>query len=250
LQQWLLQAALAGDSEQLYERLLARGKVPSGAFGRNRLQVLVRDVLPYAQLWQQGVDSTQLHSLPCQVDIDGIQIHGRVADVLEQRVPRLRIGKRNASTVVRNGLDWLLLCADAKPRALWQLYLDEEGDLGPHLQPALPQEQARQALGALVGLYLQGLQQPLPYAPRTALAIHQAAADGRQEAAASSWYGSDYSYAEASEDSHQLLYRGRDPLAGQAHWQRFEQTCLDVMSLLTRGQAYDHPGHDADGENH
>ena len=249
LQQWLLQAALADDSEQLYERLLARGKVPSGAFGRGQLQRLLADVQPYAKLWRDGVDASALHSLACSVEIDGIQIHGRVADVLEQRVPRLRIGKRNASTVVRNGLDWLLLAASGQGRELWQLYQGEEDNLGPHLQPALGEQAAKAALAELVRLYLQGLQQPLAYAPRTALAIHQAAADARLEAAASSWYGSDYSYAEVSEDSHQLVYRGRDPLAGEASWQRFEQTSLAVMSLLTSGRAYRQPQHDADGED-
>lgn len=237
LQQLLLQAALSDDSQQLYERLLARGKVPSGAFGRGQLQQLVRDVLPYAQLWQQGVDAAALHSVACTVQIAGITLHGRVGDVLDERVARLRIGKRNAGTVVRNGLDWLLLCAAGHPRALWQLYQDPQDDLGPHLQPALSAAAASTALAQLVRLYLQGLQQPLPYAPRTALAIYQADAHARQEAAASSWYGSDYSYAEASEDSHQLVWRGCDPLADPERWQRFEQTSLQVMQLLTTGHA-------------
>lgn len=250
LQQWLLQAALADDSEQLYERLLARGKVPSGAFGRGQLQQLVAAVQPYAALWRQGVEHDALHSVACSVEIDGIQIHGRVADVLADRVPRLRIGKRNASTVVRNGLDWLLLAASGQGRELWQLYQGEDDKLGPYLQPALDEQAAKDALRQLVRLYLQGLQQPLPYAPRTALAIFQAAADERQEAAASSWYGSDYSYAEAGEDSHQLVYRGADPLADPQRWRQFEQTSLAVMSLLTTGtvvadEPADHPAEDA-----
>ena len=244
LQQWLLQAALNDDSEQLYERLLARGKVPSGAFGRGKLQALVRDVLPYAQLWRQGVDATALDSVACSVRINGIEIQGRVADVLDDRVPRLRVGKRNASTVVRNGLDWLLLCAAGQPRALWQLYQDQERDLGPHVQPALPAGTAQAALGQLLDLYLSGLQQPLAYAPRTALAILQADPGKREEMAAACWYGSDYSHAEAGEDSHQLVWRGRDPLADAQGWRQFERTSLAVMSLLTQGRA----GHDEEGE--
>ena len=231
----MLQAALDDDSEQLYERLLARGKVPSGAFGRAQLQAQVRDVLPYAQLWQQGVDEGLLETVECQVQIDGISVHGRVADVLPDRLPRLRIGKLNAGTVVRNGLDWLLLCAAGQPRQLWQLYLDDEGDLGPHLRPALGQQQARQALARLVDFYLAGMQQPLAYAPRTALAIFQADVEKRAEKAWQSWNGSDYSYAEAGEDSHQLVYRGRDPLADRQRWKAFEHTALSVMSLLTLG---------------
>jgi Exonuclease V gamma subunit len=120
------------------------------------------------------VDEGLLETVECQVQIDGISVHGRVADVLPDRLPRLRIGKLNAGTVVRNGLDWLLLCAAGQPRQLWQLYLDDEGDLGPHLRPALGQQQARQALARLVDFYLAGMQQPLAYAPRTALAIFQA----------------------------------------------------------------------------
>ena len=235
LQQLLLQAALDDDSEQLYERLLARGKVPSGAFGRAQLQAQVRDVLPYAQLWRNGVDEGLLETVECQVQIDGISVHGRVADVLPDRLPRLRIGKLNAGTVVRNGLDWLLLCAAGQPRQLWQLYLDDEGDLGPHLRPALGQQQARQALARLVDFYLAGMQQPLAYAPRTALAIFQAEEEKRAEKAWQSWNGSDYSYAEAGEDSHQLVYRGRDPLADGQRWKAFEHTALSVMSLLTLG---------------
>ena len=249
LQQWLLQAALDGDSGQLYERLLARGKVPSGAFGRNRLQGLVQGVRPYAELWRRGVDPAALQNLACSVEIDGIQIHGQVDDVLEAYLPRLRIGKRNASTVVRNGLDWLLLGAAGKPRALWQLYEDDEGRLGPHLQPALSPEAARAALAGLVALYREGLQQPLAYAPRTALAIHQASSKGREDAAASSWYGGDYSYAEGSEDSHLLIYRGRDPLADEQRWQQFQRTCLAVMQLLTTGALQADGQDDAQGED-
>jgi exodeoxyribonuclease V gamma subunit len=40
---------------------------------------------------------------------------------------------------------------------------------------------------------------------------------------------------EAGEDSHQLVYRGRDPLADRQRWKAFEHTALSVMSLLTLG---------------
>ena len=236
LQHWLLEAALEGDDNRLYERLLARGRVPSGAFGRLQLQALVRDVQPYAELWQAGVEDSQLQSVDCSVQIDGITVQGRVDAVLPDRVPRLRIGRLNAGTVVRNGLDWLLLCAAGQPRGLWQLYQDADDGFGPHQQAALSQAQAQSALSQLLGLYLQGLQQPLAYAPRTALALHQAEPAKRWETAASSWYGSDYAYAESGEDSHQLLYRGRDPLADPQRWEVFEQTCLTVMSLLRQAR--------------
>jgi exodeoxyribonuclease V gamma subunit len=130
----------------------------------------------------------------------------------------------------------LLLCAAGQGRELRQYYLDDQGDLGPHVQPALGQGQARAALAQLLDYWRQGMAQPLPYAPRTALAIFQAGADKRREKAAGSWYGSEYSYSEAGEDSYQLVFRGADPLADGQRWQQFEQTSLAVMSLLTSGQ--------------
>ena len=72
---------------------------------------------PYASAllgWMQG---EPLESRRYEVDIDGVRLHGRVADRHPEGLVRLRAGTLNGNAVIRQGLDWLLANAagDALP---------------------------------------------------------------------------------------------------------------------------------------
>ena len=76
----VVRATLSGDTEPLYPRLRARGLLPSGPLGERQFDAEQLKTRPYASAllgWMQG---EPLESRRYEVEIDGVRLHGRVAD--------------------------------------------------------------------------------------------------------------------------------------------------------------------------
>ncbi|GAE57190.1 exodeoxyribonuclease V gamma chain, partial [Xanthomonas arboricola pv. pruni MAFF 301420] len=69
LQQHMFDAALAGDTERLYERLRARALLPSGPLGRRQLDERVAQLRPYAEAFRQWRGEAPAQSRRLQVQI-------------------------------------------------------------------------------------------------------------------------------------------------------------------------------------
>jgi hypothetical protein len=212
----VVRATLSGDTEPLYPRLRARGLLPSGPLGERQFEVEQLKTRPYASAllgWMQG---EPLESRRYEVDIDGVRLHGRVADRHPEGLVRLRAGTLNGNAVIRQGLDWLLANAAGDALPLVQFHDGGDAGPGPHVLPALSVPAARAALRALLQLRQRGLREPLRFAPYTGWVLYNAPAEKQRSEGWKQWHGSDRSWGESSSDAWQLLLRGADPFATDA----------------------------------
>ena len=248
LQQQVLSALLEGREQGLYERLRARALLPSGALGRQQFARLLERVRPCAEAFLQWHDGQSLQSELYEVQLGDIRLHGRVDQIHPQGLVRLHTGPAGVAYVVRAGLDWLLANAAGAMLPLLQFHDGGQAGHGPHTLPALPREQAKTALKALLQLRHDGFKTPLLFAPYTGWDIYNSDADGREKAAHARWYGGDYSWGERNGEALQLALRGLDPFASENTAHRFIHNSLLIFSALREGKVpVESDGNNAEG---
>lgn len=241
LQRAVLDALLEQQTDGLYERLLARALLPSGPLGRREFEALVGQARPYARLYSEWRGSQRPRALTVEDAIDGTVLRGRIDNVYDHGLARVRIGEPNGPSTIRAGLDWLLLCAAGQGRPLVQFHDDGDG-AQRYERPALRAEQAREALRQLLQLREQGMREALAFAPYSGWALYSALRDGMSEEKAwqkmrERWTGdSGRNWAEGAGDAIKLTLRGRDLLADDGMREAFAATTEVVFDAVT---AYD-----------
>jgi len=242
LNQALLQAAIAGDSDRLHARLRARGLLPSGPLAARALDILSAQARQYAALFRSWRGDAVEAQLPIDLDLDGVRVQGRIAGVYPHGLARLRIGAPNGPSVIRNGLDWL--AANAAGHRLPLVEFHDLGD-GPMQggQPALDADTARAALRALLQLRTQGLAEPLPWGAYAGWAFFDADDEDKAfDAARKRWEGQNGGWGEARGDAFRLTLRGRELFVDATLTRRFAALSRAIFVPLTQG----HPDGDAD----
>ena len=243
LQRAVFDALLEGrDAAALSPALRARGLLPSGPLGARALAEVLRDVAPYAQAFAHWRGAAEAASLPLEVVVDGLRLHGRIEDVYPQGIARLQFGKPSGRIAIRNGLDWLLATAAGVELPFVEFHEDDEHGIGPHPRPPLARESAIDALHALIALRRDGLQRPLPFAPYSAwdLFCAEDAVRGIRNAA-NRWRGGERQWAEGDSEALRLALRGRDPFASEAALEEFAELAFVIYGALTQGEALPPP---------
>jgi len=241
LQQQVFDAAVAGTTDGLYERLRARALLPSGPLGRRQLDQGLRELHPYAQAFRQWRGDALADSRRLQVPIDGIDLHGRLPDWYPAGLGRVQVGGISGRAAIRHGLEWLLLRA-AGEQAPYQRFFEHDDGPGPHAMDAepLPPAQAQAALAELLGLYRHGLHAPLPFAPYSSWKYYRAAREGDLDKAikdAASQWQSDAGWSESAAPAIHLVNRGAGPFADAAHFIDFATTSHRLYTLLEHGRS-------------
>jgi exodeoxyribonuclease V gamma subunit len=237
LQRAVFDALLAGTGmEAMQSALRARGLLPSGPLGKRALADVLQEVQPYAERFGEWGGDAQAQPFPLEVNIDGLHLHGRIADAWPQGIARLRFGERNGPSVIRNGLDWLLASAAGEALRFFEFHEDKEHGIGPHERPLLDPAQARDALRVLLDLRTRGLRQPLLFAPRTGWTYYNAKnADSGLKAAHNQWQGGEKLWAEGGQPAYALALRARDPFASRDALAEFVRTATAVFAALDSG---------------
>lgn len=257
LQRAVFDALLAGaDADAMHPALRARGLLPSGPLGRGALADVLAEVQPYAEHFVQWRGDAEPRTLMLDVEIDGVRVHGRLADAWPHGIARLRFGERNGPAAIRQGLDWLLAVAAGADLAFVEFHEDKMLGLGPHVRADLSREAAIEALRRLLALRAEGLRRPLPFAPYSAWALFDAADPEKgARAAATRWRGSARSWGEGSGEALRLALRGRDPFADAESLQAFADVAHAIYGALVHGVAaaapegYAPPARDDDAED-
>ncbi len=239
LQQAVFDALLrGGDEAGIHAALRARGLLPSGAPGRRVLAAQRRQLEPWLEAFAAWRGDASPGTIPAETVIDGVRLHGRIEGVYPQGVARLRFGRPNGPTAIRNGLDWLLARAAGQDLPLVEFHETDDGH-GPYPREPLSQEAARDALSRLLQLRAQGLREPLPFAPYSGWALY-ANSDRFERAvklARDTWHGSGPDgFAEGRDPALGLALRGRDPFADEASLQRFADIAMGVFAAVLHGQ--------------
>ena len=239
LQRAVFEALLAGqDVTAMQPALRARGLLPSGPPGLRALDQVAREVSPHAQAFAQWRGAQQAGTLPVEVEIDGLRLHGSLAEVMPRGIVRLQFGKPSGRTVIRNGLDWLLASAAAIDIPFVEIRDDEERGIDAHVRKPISGDAAIEALRALLALRGEGLQRPLPFAPYSGWALFQKRENVSSglKGALEQWRGHDRGWAEADSDALRLALRGRDPFADDASLREFARIAGLVFGAVTRGE--------------
>lgn len=245
LQRAVFDALLAGaDADAMHPVLRARGLLPSGPLGRQALAAVLAEVQPYAQHFTRWRGDAAAQALPpLEVTIDGVRLHGRLADAWPHGIARLRFGERNGPSAIRQGLDWLLAVAAGAGLPFVEFHEDKVAGLGPHVRADLPRDAAIEALRRLLALRAEGLRRPLPFAPYSAWALFDAPDPEKgARAAAARWRGSARTWGEGSGEALRLALRGRDPFADAASLQAFADTAYAIYGAVVHGVAAAAPG--------
>ncbi len=240
LQQQVFDAAVTGDTHQLYERLRARALLPSGPLGRRQLEERLRQLQPYAQVFKQWRGDAVADSRRLQVPIEGVELHGRLSAWYPAGLARVQLGGVSGRAAIRHGLEWLLLRA-AGERAPYQRFFEHEEGLGPHPMDAepLPPAAAQAALAELLSLYRQGLQAPLAFAPYSSWKYYRTAQQGDLDKAikeAAAQWQSDVGWSESAAPALRLVHRGSGPFADAQHFIDFASTSYRLYTLLEQGR--------------
>ena len=243
LQRAVFDARLAGDDAAAMRPVLrARGLLPSGPLGERALAQVLHEVAPYAQAFAQWRGDAVPTSLPLEVAVHGVRLQGRLGEVYPNGIARLRFGKPNGPSAIRNGLDWLLATAAGVELPFFEFHEDADGGIGPHRRPVLSRESAIDALHALIALRREGLQRPLPFAPYSAWELFTATEAGRGvRNAANRWRGGERQWAEGKGDALRLALRGRDPFADAAALDEFAGLAFVIYGAVTAGEAMPAP---------
>ena len=243
LQRAVFDALLDGrDAAAMRPALRARGLLPSGPLGQRALERVLHEVSPYAGAYCEWRGAGAPTSRLLEVVVDGVRVHGRIDGLHANGIARLRFGKPNGPSSIRNGLDWLLVSAAGVELPFVEFHEDVDTGIGPHRRPPLSRESAIDALHALVALRREGLRRPLPFAPYSAWELFVAPdAERGLRNAASRWRGGDKQWAEGDSAALQLAFRGRDPFADAAAREEFIELAFVVFGAVTAGEALPPP---------
>src|SRR5690606_3667295 len=240
LQQAVFDAVLRGDDDATTHALLrARGLLPSGPLGRRALEQMRVQFDPYALAYGGWRGDATPESYRLEVPLEGVTLKGRIGNVFERGIVRVRFDPPAGRSAIRNGLDWLLASAAGLARPLVEFHEDRELGAGPHTRDPLDPAQARALLRTLVALREPGLRSPPPFAPYSGRGLLRAGdLRKRLEAAATKWHGSDFSWAESSGEALRLALRGRDPFSDEATQVAFIDLTMGIYLAVVRGELY------------
>lgn len=228
-------ALVADRADGLDRRLRACGLLPSGAPGRRVLADVMERVAPYAEAFSQWRAGADAGSMRREVAIDGVILGARIEHVFGHGIARVRIGKPNGPSAIRDGLDWLFSRAAGIDVPFVEFHDGGTQGVGPHERPPLDPEQARRVLAALLALREEGLQRPLPFAPYSAWELFTAADPHKGiRAAAAKWRGGE-AWSEGASAASRIALRARDPFADSAAIAEFARITGIVFGAVTRG---------------
>ncbi len=215
LQQVVLDACLSAsdtpDNATLHAELVARALLPSGAPGLLQLDALREQVQPYADALVQWRNGAQPSSTTFDLALERWQLSGTLNGLYPHGLARMKFGPLDGNTQLRDGLDWLLLCALGDGRALVQMS-EVEGVVHTSERAPIAAPQARATLEFLLALRERGLREPLPFLPRSGFLLTQDESGKGLHNAQKKWTGDNgNSWAEGGEADVQLALRARDP---------------------------------------
>ncbi|GAB6044305.1 exodeoxyribonuclease V subunit gamma [Endothiovibrio diazotrophicus] len=232
LKQGLLEGLIDGaDPDALRAAALARGDLPPAPFGRLELD----DWSGRLGEWAEALRAQRAEPLaPLELLFEGagLRLTGWLRGVTGQGLLRYRPAKLKAEDRLALWIEHLALHLSA-PSAVARVSRFEAEDhafvLGPVADPAALLEE-------LLHLYAEGLREPLPLFPRTALRyVEQLQKKGEEaalKAAVEQWNGNEWSGGgEGANPYYDLAFRGRDPLDA-----RFVEVALRVIGPLLAAQ--------------
>jgi exodeoxyribonuclease V gamma subunit len=225
----LLRLRLAGvPEEEIRRAALAGGELPHGVVGQLSLETELGEVTRFAALLARLRPVTVHEPLAFELTLGEFTLCGTLAGLHAGGLFGHRLARRGPGDLSGAWLNHLVLNHLA-PVGVGRVTTWLNRDVLTELAP--PQDAAAH-LSALLELYWRGLHSPLPFFPRSALAL---VFDGSAKAAAATWGGNDYQPGESADPWYRLAYGGvLDTLP--AGFEEIAAAALEPLRELCREQ--------------
>ncbi|KFN43912.1 exodeoxyribonuclease V subunit gamma [Arenimonas oryziterrae] len=224
----------APDADRLRARLLAEGRLAPGADGEVELKQILAELAPAAAAWRgwaQGPGRVRTYAL----DLGDTILRGELADIHDTGLLQFSASRAQGHSLLGLQFDALVWAALGETRPIHRMMRGGEPE---ELSP-VPAAAAIAGLRALVALHRLAQTQVLPFMPRTAHVLYEAARAGRDgwSQAKEQWL-SRQGYGEGESDAVRLALRGRDPFddalddPSGAAAEAFRRAALEVFAAL------------------
>ncbi len=234
----LLPLLLQGVSADAVRQLaLAGNELPSGAIGARKLELELTALTAFAEQVRAATAEECLppHQIAIEFDLSGEpwQLQASFADLRPAGLLRSRYDKQRGVDLLGAWLNHLALCAmpppDARPCSHW---LSIDGTLS--FKPA---EQPLELLAALLGIYRQGLSEPVHFFPKSAWAYLEK--NGLVSAAQKTWRVDKRTpFAEGADAGYRLALRGIDEPLDQEFFRLTELVYGPLMEHIDTAGAH------------
>jgi exodeoxyribonuclease V gamma subunit len=241
LSQATMDALLRDESpESLLSLFQASGQLPPGNTGRAQWDRLYSEIRYFLDRTRPYLEGGEFRELPVDLTLGDFHIFGRIPYITQNHFIQLRYARITAGDHILFWIRHLLLNKiRTGPRTGFLVGLKKQ-QKGPDVWSAWefpPVEGCGKAIRDLLSLYREGLQQPLPFFPRTSLEFAEKVVDKKisPENALSgvrkTWEGDEFSRGEMDDPYYQRCYRGRDPLNGA-----FQKVALRILEKPLRSR--------------
>ena len=168
LQQDLLGRALRDEAlAPLLPIIRAGGELPPGHAGESRLRHLCDNARNFAALVRQYVSAAPEEAQQLQLATARFEISARIDNLHDGQLVRYRLTTRKPKDLLRTWIEHLLVNCT---RAVESVLITADKENQPVVERFRSIENARALLDELLELYWRGLQEPLPFFPRSSLA--------------------------------------------------------------------------------
>ncbi len=159
--------------ERYYQLLKAQAKLPIGEHGRAYYYRHYNEVKQLLQHSFRGLDQKPINLLTdskpkeVEVELDNILIKGQLEFISQNTQLYIRISRLNGKDALAAWIKHLIFSLDKQGEVDTYCLVGKQGRDTLFHFPAIEAERALQYLEQLVSLYQQGLQQVLPFFPKT-----------------------------------------------------------------------------------
>ena len=202
-----------------------RGVLPPAGQGEVAFAHLCRKAGEFAAKVLPYVASGKPEAVDATFDLDRFRFCGRLEEIYPVGLLRYRCANRKARDLLSLWVEHLTLCAsesESKPRSSFLIAKDR-------ICSFAPVHNADRHLASLLGLYLQGLSEPLPFFPESSLAFVTSGGDHAK--ALATWLGTEWKDGEGDDHSVSRCFGEADPEELIAS-QRFRELAEAVYSPL------------------
>ncbi len=216
--------------------LRARGDLPPGQAGLAAFTEAAEDLEPLREALEPILAEPVLEPVPFELDLGGLRLTGTLRGLRACGLVFFRPGAIRGKDRVRTWIQHLVLCAlgpgGVEP-VTRHLGFDRKGVIQLDLGPV---EAAREHLARILGLYMEGLRQPVPFFPETSWAYAQerwGRGKPHEKALAAArwvWEGRPERRGESAEAHVARCFGEADPLASSG----FERAACTVFEPLIR----------------
>ncbi|MDB2384585.1 hypothetical protein N9V90_01945, partial [Endozoicomonas sp.] len=173
LKQELLESLIAGDNPgNVLALQRAKGRLPYGAFGElfmdEQIEVLASTA---ATIQEQLTHSSPADDIEVNLTISDIKLSGWIKQHRSSGLLSYRASSIKGKDIITGWIKHLCYCATGHNGASILIGVDtKKGSPLEHCFKPLSTERAKGLLTAIITIYLEGLERPLPFFPETSLA--------------------------------------------------------------------------------